>query len=174
MAMCLWCYDWSLNCTPGWMNSGIRKYFNQIPEFTSLSQFIDRLCGLVVTVPGYRSRGPGFDSRCYHWEVVGLKRGPLSLVKIIEELLDGKVAAPVLKAEINCRGDPLRWPRDTLYPQKLALTSPTRGGRSVGIVRLWTKKKPRSFSQFIIHCNIFLCLARSTVICNFTLIIHLN
>jgi hypothetical protein len=28
---------------------------------------------------------------------------------------------------------------DTLYPQKLALTSLTSGGRSVGIVRLWTK-----------------------------------
>ena len=27
----------------------------------------------------------------------------------------------------------------TLYPQKLALTSPTGGGRSVGIVRSWTK-----------------------------------
>jgi hypothetical protein len=40
---------------------------------------------------------------------------------------------------INDRGDPLRWPRDTLYPQKLALTSPTTGGRSVGIVRLRTK-----------------------------------
>ena len=26
-----------------------------------------------------------------------------------------------------------------LYPQKLALTSPTRGGRSVGIVRVRTK-----------------------------------
>jgi hypothetical protein len=25
-----------------------------------------------------------------------------------------------LKTEINGRGDPLRWPRDTLYPQKLA------------------------------------------------------
>jgi hypothetical protein len=24
---------------------------------------IDRLCGLVVRVPGYRSGGPGFDSR---------------------------------------------------------------------------------------------------------------
>jgi hypothetical protein len=36
--------------------------------------------------------------------------------------------------EINGRGDPLRWPRDTLYPQNLALTSPTCGGGSVGIV----------------------------------------
>jgi hypothetical protein len=26
-------------------------------------------------------------------------------------------------------GDPLRWSRDTLYPQKLAITSPTNGGR---------------------------------------------
>jgi hypothetical protein len=28
----------------------------------------------------------------------------------------------------------LRWPRDTLYPQKLALISPTSGGRSVDII----------------------------------------
>jgi hypothetical protein len=27
----------------------------------------------------------------------------------------------------------------SLYPQKLALTSPTSGGSSVGIFRLWTK-----------------------------------
>jgi hypothetical protein len=34
-------------------------------------------------------RGPGFDSRLYHifLEVVGLERGPLSLVRITEELL---------------------------------------------------------------------------------------
>jgi hypothetical protein len=37
------------------------------------------------------------------------------------------------------RGDPLLWQRDTLYPQKLALTSTTSGGRSVGIVRSHTK-----------------------------------
>jgi hypothetical protein len=45
-------------------------------------------CGLVVRVPGYSSRGPGFDSWRYQifGEVVGLKRGPLSLVRIIEEL----------------------------------------------------------------------------------------
>jgi hypothetical protein len=41
--------------------------------------------------------------------------------------------------EINGRGDSLRWRRDILYPLKLALTSPTSGGRSVGIVRLRTK-----------------------------------
>jgi hypothetical protein len=38
-----------------------------------------------------------FDSLRYQifWEVVGLERGPLSLVSTIEELLDRKVAAPV-------------------------------------------------------------------------------
>jgi hypothetical protein len=57
----------------------------------------DGLCGLVVRVPGYRSRGSGFDSRRYQifWEVVGLERGPPILVRIIEELLERKVAAPV-------------------------------------------------------------------------------
>jgi hypothetical protein len=36
--------------------------------------------------------------------------------------------------EYGRMGSP-RWPRDTLYPQTLALTSPTSGGRSIGIVR---------------------------------------
>jgi hypothetical protein len=60
-------------------------------------------------------------------------------VRTTEKLLEGKVAAPVHKTEINDRGNPLRWPRDTLYPQKLALTSPASGGRSVGLVRSRTK-----------------------------------
>ena len=34
-----------------------------------------------------------------------------------------------------------------LYPQKLALTSPTGGGRSVGIVRVWTKSMEFFYSQ---------------------------
>jgi hypothetical protein len=51
----------------------------------------DRLCGLVVRVLGYRSRGPG----SIFWEVVGLERGSLSLVGTTKELLARKVAAPV-------------------------------------------------------------------------------
>jgi hypothetical protein len=53
---------------------------------------LDRLCGLVVRVPDYRSRRPGLDSRRYQifWEVVGLERGPLSRMRIIEELLEWK------------------------------------------------------------------------------------
>jgi hypothetical protein len=36
-------------------------------------------------------------------------------------------------------------PRDTLYPQKLAVASPTTGGYSVGIVRSPTKTTEFSF-----------------------------
>jgi hypothetical protein len=52
----------------------------------------DRLCGLAVKVPGYRSRGPWFNSWRYQifLEIVGLERGPLSLVSTIEELLGRK------------------------------------------------------------------------------------
>jgi hypothetical protein len=39
---------------------------------------------------------------------VGLEWGPLILVRIIEELLERKVAAPVYKTEINGCGDLLR------------------------------------------------------------------
>jgi hypothetical protein len=70
---------------------------------------------------------------------VGLEQGPLSLVRITEELLEWKNIGSGQESRINGRGDPLRWPRDTLYPQKLALTSPTSSGRSVGIVRLRAK-----------------------------------
>jgi hypothetical protein len=46
--------------------------------------------GLVVRVPGYRHKGPEFDFQCYQifGEAVGLELGPLSLMRIIEELLE--------------------------------------------------------------------------------------
>jgi hypothetical protein len=46
----------------------------------------------MVRVPSYRSRGPALDSRRYQifWEVVGLERGPFSLVSTTEELLARK------------------------------------------------------------------------------------
>jgi hypothetical protein len=66
---------------------------------------IYRLCGLVVRVLGYRSGGPGSipgttrfsggGKKKKRKKVVGLERGPLSLVSTTEELLDIKVAAPV-------------------------------------------------------------------------------
>jgi hypothetical protein len=63
---------------------------------------------------------------------MGLERGPLSLVSTTEELLDRKVAAPV-------------------YPQKLAITSPSSGGRSVGIVR--SRTQTMEFSFFLAENN---------------------
>jgi hypothetical protein len=70
---------------------------------------------------------------------VGLERGPLSLVTTIEELLERKSSGSGLENRDCGRRDPSRLPRGTLYPQKLALTSPTIGGRLVGIVRSQTE-----------------------------------
>jgi hypothetical protein len=58
---------------------------------------MDRLCGLVVRVLGYRSGGPGLipGTTRKKKRVVGLERGALSLESTTEELLDRKVAAPV-------------------------------------------------------------------------------
>jgi hypothetical protein len=70
---------------------------------------------------------------------VGLERGPLSLESTTEELLGRNSSGSGLENREYGSGDPLHWPRDTLYPQKLALTSPTCGGRLVGIIRLRTK-----------------------------------
>jgi hypothetical protein len=94
----------------------------------------------MVKVPDYRFRGLGFDSAHYQifWEIVVLERGPLGLVSTIEELLGTDSSGSGLKSREYGRGDPLRWPRDTLYPQ-LVLTSPTSGCRSVGIVRSRTQ-----------------------------------
>jgi hypothetical protein len=50
-------------------------------------------------------------------------------------------------------GDPSRWPRDTLYQQNLVLTSPTSGGRLVGIVLSRTKATGFIFLLFYSLCS---------------------
>jgi hypothetical protein len=89
----------------------------------------------------------GFDSRrCKMlWEVVGLERSPLSLVSTIEELLERKGSGFGPESREYGRKDPSRWPRGTMYPQKLTLTSPTSGCRSVGIVVSQTQATEFSF-----------------------------
>jgi hypothetical protein len=56
---------------------------------TASFQEVYRLCGLVVRVPGYRSKGPGFDSRHHQifWEAEDLEWSPFNLVSTTKELL---------------------------------------------------------------------------------------
>jgi hypothetical protein len=53
----------------------------------------------------------------------------VGLVSTAEELLERKSSGFGLDSREYGRGDPLRCPRDTLYSQTLALTSPISGGR---------------------------------------------
>jgi hypothetical protein len=80
----------------------------------------------VVRVPGYYQ---------IFGEVVGLERDPLNLVSTTEDLLGRKSSGSGLEIREYGRRDPSCLPRSNLYLQKLALNSPTSGGRLVGIVR---------------------------------------
>jgi hypothetical protein len=93
----------------------------------------------VFRVLGYRSGGLGFIPVTTRKKVVGLEQGPPSLVSTTEKLLDRKVAAPVSKTENTAVG--IRH-ADHVAPsmrKNFAITSPTSGGRSVGIVRSRTQ-----------------------------------
>jgi hypothetical protein len=112
---------------------------NRNSTFQMFFIITDCLCDLVVRVFGYRSGTPGSipgttrkkssgsgtastQPREYNWGVTWEKSSG---------------ACPENR-EYDHR-DPSRWPRGTLYPQKLAITSPTSGGRSVGVVRSRTQ-----------------------------------
>jgi hypothetical protein len=70
--------------------------------------------------------------------VIGLERGPLSLVITIEELLERKSSGWGPEGREYGRRDPSRWPRGT---------APTSGTRSVGIIRSRTQA-----TQFLYIC----------------------
>jgi hypothetical protein len=113
----------------------------------------------VVRVLDYRSGGPvSIPGTTRNKKVVGLERGALSLVSTTEELLDRKVAAPIQKPENTAVGDPRTDHVTPLYLQKLALTSQTSGGCSVGIVRSRTQATELGLSLYsvdsrLLHCN---------------------
>jgi hypothetical protein len=79
---------------------------------------------------------PGFDYRRYQifWEVVGPERSPLSLVSTIEGQCTRKSSSSGLESREYGRRNQVTL--TTWYPlsAKLAITSPTSGCRSVGIV----------------------------------------
>jgi hypothetical protein len=96
----------------------------------------------LTTDPETRVRFPALPEK----KLMGLERGLLSLVSTTEELLDGKVAAPVYKTENTAVG--IRH-ADHVAPsirKKFAITSPTSGGRSVGIVSSRTQTMVFFFS----------------------------
>jgi hypothetical protein len=100
----------------------------------------DRLCGLVVRVSGYRSRGPGFDSRPYEiWN--GVHSASWSQLR---SYLKKKVAAPSRKPRLTAVG--IRC-ADHITPstRKSRHYFADSGGRSVSIVRLRTKATEFSF-----------------------------
>jgi hypothetical protein len=82
----------------------------------------------LATDPEFRFR---FPTLLFFWEGVGLERGPLSLVSTIEELLGRKCSGSGVESQEYGSIDPSCWPRGTLYPQKLALTSLADSGHGV-------------------------------------------
>jgi hypothetical protein len=63
----------------------------------------------VIRVPAYRSGDPGFDFRALQGKkVVGLERGPLSLVSTTEKLLGRNSSGSSLEIQEYGRRDPSR------------------------------------------------------------------
>jgi hypothetical protein len=123
--------------------NGFRKPELGNCAFPDVCWYVYHLC-LVVRIPGYRSRVPG------------------SIHGVTEELLERKSSGSCLENRDYGRRDPSRWPRGTLYPQKLTLTSPTSCGRSIGIVHSRTQATEFSFyylhtrNSFLKLCHVFL------------------
>jgi hypothetical protein len=79
------------------------------PHFQILKEVLDRLCGLVIRVLGYRSGGPGsIPGTTTKKKVVGLERGPLRLMSTTEELLDKKSSGSCLENREYGSRDPSR------------------------------------------------------------------
>ena len=115
--------------------------------------FEDRLCGLVVRVSGYRYRGLGFDSRrCQIFlsssgSGTGFYSASWASWGQLRSYLNKKSSGSrSRKQRLTAVGTRCADHVTPLYPQKLALNSPTGGGRSVGIVRSRTKATEFSFS----------------------------
>jgi hypothetical protein len=112
---------------------------------------------LLLFILDYRPGGPGsIPGTTRKKKLVSLELGPLSLVSTTEELIDRKVAAPVYKTENTAVG--IR-PADHVAPsisKKLAITSPTSGGRSAGVVGSRTQTMEFSFGLACLFIRLFI------------------
>jgi hypothetical protein len=88
---------------------------------------------------------PGFDSQHYQifWGVVGLEWGPLNRVSTVE-LVGRNSSGYSLEIREYDHGDLLNWQCDTLYQQKMTLTSLSSGSRSANII--CSRNKATEFS----------------------------
>jgi hypothetical protein len=96
----------------------LHAYYKDSSTFALLMQ---------LRVPSYRSRGPGSilgTPRYYEEQWVWNVAHSASWVQLTS-YLEEKNSGFGLEIREYGRRDTSRWPRDTLYPQKLALTSPT-------------------------------------------------
>jgi hypothetical protein len=124
-----------------------------VVESYHIRKVYDRLYGLVVTVPGYRSRGLGsipgatrFSEKQSAWN--GFHSTSWGYLRSYLK----EIAAPVWKTKINGRGDSLRWPLDTLYLLKVR-TNFADKRRSLGQYSSLADYRPRSFSLFFCLCT---------------------
>jgi hypothetical protein len=127
-------------------------YLNVL-RVTYILLFIVCVCGPPLQSSGQNSRLQIHKSRVRFPalpDFLGLEPDLLSLVSTTEELLARKSSDSGLENRKYDRSDPLCWPSNTLYPQKLALTSPTSCSRSVDEVHSQTK--PRSFLLCVYVC----------------------
>jgi hypothetical protein len=91
------------------------------------------------------------------WEVVGLERGPLGIVSTTEELLQRKSSGSGLEIQEYGRRGPSRWQLGTLYPQKLALTSPTCSDDMVTPIRVGSDSLGDGFKPTVVKKLELIC-----------------
>jgi hypothetical protein len=120
--------------------------------------FPHRLCDLVVKSSWLQIQRSGFDSRALPDFLRSLERGPINLVSTTEELLERKSSGFGLEIREYIRP----WESVTLttwhpLPKKLAPTSPTSRGRSIGIVRSWTRATELILVSYMISLHVHSC-----------------
>jgi hypothetical protein len=131
---------WSLNCFSIWIHIDWYVRFWSCYVFLVELQYCNFDTKIKITI--YTSPSPNLTKR--------------NNKLFSKERLFATHLYNLMLSNASC-GNPLCWPRDTLYPQKLALTSPTRGGSSVGTVLSRTQATKFIIIIVIIIIIFFVC-----------------